>query len=270
MAGDYTDIPFVAAGGHGGNRTKTQMVVMHATDNTASDTAEASYATHRADQISAHFYSDEDSVTQGVPLAQVAYGCYPTGNSRSVQFELVGLSNKLTDATLRRVAPIVRRVCDKYGIPVRHVSPADLRAGAMGICGHGDVTAAWGEGDHTDPGPSFPWATFISYVNGGGNDVPKIFSYKGKIWCSDGATRRWIPDNNAATRLFAQFPGTAYPAAGQTYDVWSESDLNGVFGPDVATLTDTKTDATSATVSDEHIADIADERIAGATLHPAS
>src|SRR5258707_1240586 len=101
MAGDYPDIPFVAAAGDGGLRSQTQMVVIHATDNTASDEAEASYATHRPDQISAHFYNDEDSVIQAVPLADVAWGCYPTGNSRSVQFELVGLSNHLSDATLR-------------------------------------------------------------------------------------------------------------------------------------------------------------------------
>jgi|SRR5882724_2812698 len=171
MAGDFADIPFIAAIGDGGLRSQTQMVVIHATDNTASDEAEASYATHRPDQISAHFYSDEDSVIQAVPLSHVAYGCYPTGNSRSVQFELVGLSNQLSGATLRRIAPIVRRVCDRYGIPIRHVGPADLRAGAKGICGHGDVTLAWGEGSHTDPGTSFPWITFIGYINGSGENM---------------------------------------------------------------------------------------------------
>lgn len=164
MAGDFPDIPFVQAAGDGGLRNTTQMVVIHATDNTASDEAEASYASHRPDQISAHFFSDEDSVIQGVLLTHVAYGCYPTGNSRSIQFELCGISGQLTDATMRRVAPIVKRVCDRYGIPIVKLSPADLRAGARGICGHGDVTLAWGEGTHTDPGASFPWDMFLSYI----------------------------------------------------------------------------------------------------------
>lgn len=162
----YPDLPHDQAGGHGGTRAQTQCVVIHATDNTASDTAEAKYAEHRSDEVSAHFYDDEDSVTQALDTDVVAYGCYPIGNSRSVQFELVGLSNRLVDATLRMVAPIVARVCRQYGIPVRHVGPADLKAGAKGICGHGDVTRAWGEGDHADPGDSFPWSTFISYVEG--------------------------------------------------------------------------------------------------------
>jgi N-acetyl-anhydromuramyl-L-alanine amidase AmpD len=160
----YPDLPHVQAGGDGGPRSQTQMIVIHATDNTASDQAEASYAQTRPDHTSAHFYSDEDSVTQALDTSHIAYGCFPTGNSRSVQFEISGLSNQLTDASLRRVAPIVARACQEYGIPIRKVTPTELVNGVKGICGHLDVTRAWGEGDHTDPGSYFPWDTFISYV----------------------------------------------------------------------------------------------------------
>lgn len=162
----YPDLAHDQADGHGDNRPLTQMAVIHCTDNTAGDEAEAHYAEHRADGTSAHFYSDDDSVTQAVDTDEVAYGCFPIGNSRSVQFELTGLSNHVSDAAMRRVAPIVARACAQYGIPIRHVGPAELAAGAKGICGHGDVTRAWGEGDHTDPGDAFPWATFIGYVAG--------------------------------------------------------------------------------------------------------
>lgn len=170
----YSDLPFVQAGGHGGTRTMTQCVVIHATDNTAPASGEANYAKSRSDGVSAHFYSDEGAVIQALDTALVAYGCFPTGNSRSVQFELVGRSNQLTDATMRRIAPIVARACAEFGIPIRHVGSVELRAGQRGICGHGDVTRAWGEGDHVDPGDSFPWDRFISYVAaaaGGGTDV---------------------------------------------------------------------------------------------------
>lgn len=158
------DLPYEHAIGDGGPRSMTQMVVIHATDNTASDEAEASYATHRTDHTSAHFYDDDDSVIRALPLDHIAYGCFSIGNGRSVQFELTGLSNHISDATMRRVAPIVAEVCEIYGLPIRHVGPVELRAGDKGICGHGDVTAAWGQGDHTDPGSSFPWDTFIGYV----------------------------------------------------------------------------------------------------------
>lgn len=160
----YPDLPFLHAGGDGGLRPVTQMVVIHATDNTAPAISEARYAVNRADQTSAHFYSDEGQVIQALDTSHVAYGCYPIGNARSIQFELVGLSNEITDATLRRVAPIVARVCADWDIPVVKVGPADLVAGTWGICGHIDVTNAWGQGDHTDPGTAFPWSTFLGYV----------------------------------------------------------------------------------------------------------
>lgn len=165
----YPDLLHDQAGGDGGTRSMTQMVVIHATDNTASDEAEANYAQTRADHVSAHFYSDDDSVIQALDTTHIAYGCYPTGNSRSVQFEIAGLSNRLSDASLRRVAPVVARVCREFGIPVRKVTSADLLAGVKGICGHLDVTMAWRQGDHTDPGLNFPWAQFISYVQAAAN-----------------------------------------------------------------------------------------------------
>lgn len=168
----YSDLPYDEAGGHGGTRPMTQMIVIHATANTASDEAEARYAEGRDDGVSAHFYCDGDSIIQALDTSLVAYGCYPIGNSRSVQFELTGynwdrlppVAGAVSDATMRWAAGVVARVARDYGIPVRKLSPADLRAGASGICGHGDVTLAWGEGDHTDPGAAFPWPTFLSYV----------------------------------------------------------------------------------------------------------
>lgn len=165
----YSDLPYVQAGGHGGKRAQTQMVVIHDTGNTASDEGEASYARWRPDGTSAHFYNDDDSVIQALDTDIVAYGCYPTGNGRSVQFEMV---RAITDASMRRVAPIVARVCQLYGLPVRKISALDLRNGVRGICGHGDVTTAWGEGTHTDPGPSFDWSRFIGYVAQASGTIP--------------------------------------------------------------------------------------------------
>src|SRR2546423_1665265 len=116
-APDFSEIPYIHAIGDGGPRSRTQVVVIHATDNTASDEAEAAYATWREDHTSAHFYVDDDSIIRGLPLDHIAYGCFPHGNAISVQFELCGGSNRITDATMRRAAPYVRQVCDFYGIP---------------------------------------------------------------------------------------------------------------------------------------------------------
>jgi hypothetical protein len=165
----YPDLPFVHALGDGGGRSVSQVVVIHATDGTGTARNEADYATHRPDKTSAHFYVDEGQTIQALDTGHIAYGCLYHGNHISVQFELCGLSNHLSDATMRRAAPTVARVCREFGIPIRHLSADQVRSGVKGVCGHDAITAAFPEdgGDHTDPGGSFPWATFISYVTGG-------------------------------------------------------------------------------------------------------
>lgn len=165
------DLHYIQAAGDGGQRSSTQVIVIHATDNTASAEAESSYAAHRADKTSAHLYVDGDSAVRCLPLGDVAYGCLPHGNAISVQIELSGRSNQITDATLREAAPLVAELCRMYGIPAQKIGPADVQAGRKGIVGHADITLAFPQdhGDHTDPGPAFPWATFLGYVNLGGS-----------------------------------------------------------------------------------------------------
>lgn len=165
---DYPDLQYVHARGDGGPRPRTQVIVIHATDNTAPAAAEASYATRREDGTSAHYYVDDTTVIQALPVGNIAYGALFHGNQISVQYELCGRSNQISDATMRRAAAQVARDCARYGIPARKLTPAQVRAGAMGICGHLDITAAFPEdgGDHSDPGDRFDWAKFIRYIGG--------------------------------------------------------------------------------------------------------
>lgn len=156
-------LPYIPALGDGGPRALTQLVVIHATDNTADAHAEAEYATRRPDHTSAHFYVDDHQAFRALPLGDIAFGCFSMGNSRSVQLELCGLSGQISDATMRSAAPLVAEVCRRYALPIEKLSPADLVAGQRGICGHADVTLAWHQGDHTDPG-AFNWSAFLSYV----------------------------------------------------------------------------------------------------------
>lgn len=184
----YPDLPYVHALGDGGVRPVTQVAVIHATDNTASASAEASYARTRPDKTSAHFYIDDSTIIQALDTSHIAYGCLTHGNRISVQFELCGLSNRLSDATLRKAAPILARVCQDNGIPVRHLSASEVRGGIKGIVGHDGITLAFPEdnGDHMDPGSNFPWSTFISYVQGGDDVTPEehsmLFNADGSAW----------------------------------------------------------------------------------------
>jgi N-acetylmuramoyl-L-alanine amidase len=192
----YPDLPHVQAAGDGGRRSTTTCVVIHATDNTASDESEAQYASYRADQTSAHFYNDGDSVTQGLDTDEIAYGCLFHGNQISVQFELCGHSDQLSDAAMRQAAPVVARVCAQYGIPVQKIGPDEVAAGVRGICGHIDITAAFPQdgGTHTDPGQHFPWDTFIGYVQGGDDmsaEVEGIIKFELVPWLAGAAQSIW-------------------------------------------------------------------------------
>ena len=50
----------------------------------------------------------------------------------------------------------------QYGIPLVKISGADLRARKRGVCGHADISDAWHEVDHTDPGPNFPYDVVLA------------------------------------------------------------------------------------------------------------
>lgn len=76
------------------------------------------------------------------------------------------LSPQVWPAVLR-AADLTRQMCAKYGIPVVKLTPADLKAGKKGICGHVDVSNAFHQSDHDDPGPDFPWAEFMAAVTDG-------------------------------------------------------------------------------------------------------
>lgn len=45
----------------------------------------------------------------------------------------------------------------RHYIGLQKVDGNQLRAGAEGVCGHGDTARAWGETSHTDPGVGFPY-----------------------------------------------------------------------------------------------------------------
>lgn len=67
---------------------------------------------------------------------------------------------------VQRAADRTAELCHRFGIPMVRIGPGELRTGAHGICGHVDVSQAWHETDHSDPGPSFPWQEFMSTVTG--------------------------------------------------------------------------------------------------------
>lgn len=77
---------------------------------------------------------------------------------------------------LAQAAAWFAQKCRQYGIPPVRLTPAQVATpGVKGICGHVDVSAVFPASmGHTDPGPNFPWVSFLAQVNAILNPGPKL------------------------------------------------------------------------------------------------
>lgn len=175
--------PFVQAAQHGGegNLPPTR-VVIHATVSQCipgGARAIASYFSNVTRPASAHYVVDPREIVQCLRESTIGYHAPP--NTHSIGIELcdmqAGAGTRWADdyheAMLVLAAGLVREVAARYGIPLVKLSSADLLAGKRGICGHIDVTNAWHQTTHTDPGPDFPWAHFMALVQGDDDVTPE-------------------------------------------------------------------------------------------------
>lgn len=156
-----------------------QRIVIHATvspcvPGQARRTAE--WFRNPASSGSAHYVVDPAEVVQVVLDGRIAWHAPP--NPHSIGVELCdALLSEPWDRShadrwgdrdharmLRRAARLVARLALAYDVPIERLSPIDLRAGRRGICGHVDVSKAFEQSTHWDPGPSFPWADFLRRV----------------------------------------------------------------------------------------------------------
>lgn len=119
-----------------------------------------------------HYGVDLDDVVTLVDEDDIAYHAPP--NWRGIGICLTGAAARdwtgVTDGVddtpeLELAAAKVADICHRRSIPVRLLGVEQMRAGERGIVGHVDVSAAWGQTNHTDPGAGFPWASFLALVN---------------------------------------------------------------------------------------------------------
>lgn len=103
----------------------------------------------------------------------------PKGNQIALHISFVAYSRctreewLAADRMLNEGADAVAYWVKRYGFPVVKINGADLLAGRRGVFGHADVSAAWREVDHTDPGPNFPWDVFLAKVRARLNPQPQ-------------------------------------------------------------------------------------------------
>jgi N-acetyl-anhydromuramyl-L-alanine amidase AmpD len=153
---------------------KVRVIVIHdmeapETTHTAEDVA--NYFATTPTKASAHICVDNDSIIQCVADSDVAWAA-PGCNNDGIQIEMAGYGNQSPEQwldvysiqMLGLAANATAQYCLKFGIPARHLTNAQLMAGARGIVGHNQVSEVYKLSDHTDPGPNFPWDDFMLRV----------------------------------------------------------------------------------------------------------
>lgn len=132
--------------------------------------AVASFFSRSSSQVSAHVCIDGDDVITCVEDGDTAWAAARTGNRHGLHVELAGRAADSRETWLAR-APMLELaagwIADKvgtHGLPIQFQSASALRASARGITTHREISDAFGETDHTDPGAGFPMDDLMARV----------------------------------------------------------------------------------------------------------
>jgi N-acetyl-anhydromuramyl-L-alanine amidase AmpD len=174
---EYPDLPWIPPKSWTKGRPSGQptLIVIHTTEGSeglVSAENGASYDTRRTDGVSTHYFHDQDTTIQCVRTTDSAHTARATGNDRGIHHELCGRAaqspeqwrDAASKGTIARAAKQAARDAKKYGIPVRRLTAAQVRAGEKGFCEHKTISDAFGETDHQDPGKNYPWTSFLAMV----------------------------------------------------------------------------------------------------------
>lgn len=153
-----------------------RLIVIHDMEVSEVDTSTAenvaNYFAKPTTRASAHVCVDVDSAVRCVIDTDTAWAA-PGANADGLQVELAGFASQTREdwqdaasmSIMTNAAEVVAGWVSAWGIPVQHLSVDQIMAGQKGIVGHIDVTYAYHQSDHTDPGTGFPWDVFLGLVN---------------------------------------------------------------------------------------------------------
>lgn len=119
---------------------------------------------------SAHYVVDPGEVVQVVYDDVIAWHAPPNQNSIGnelcyrptrvpVGFWKLPRARRMLD----RAARLTAQQCLAFNVPTVRITAAQVKAGGHGVCGHVDVSQAFGQSTHWDPGV-FPWRRFMRRV----------------------------------------------------------------------------------------------------------
>lgn len=159
-----------------GRSRKVRLAVIHTMEvketSGAAEWCAGYFRGSKAPKASAHYYVDADSTIQGVLERDTAFAA-PGANADGIQIEHAGYArqnaadwgDQYSLAMLRdQSAPLMAGICARHGIPIRHLTDAQLRAGEAGIIGHVQASRVYKLSSHWDPGTSFPWDEYLTWV----------------------------------------------------------------------------------------------------------
>lgn len=149
--------------------TPISLIAIHTAEGATAAHGLMRFLDQPAVEASYHKLADDVEVITYLPDSEACWAML-SGNPRAVQLCFTGFAAwsrvewLAHDAMLRRGALEVARWCKLHAVPPVKLSPAQVGADLHGICGHGDWTLGKRDGNHTDPGPNFPWPEFIAMV----------------------------------------------------------------------------------------------------------
>ncbi|ANB10345.1 hypothetical protein SAM40697_6392 [Streptomyces ambofaciens] len=217
QAGDYPSAlwnPAYSGNYAAGRGSAITTVVVHVTQ--GSYAGSISWFQNPDAQVSAHYVvrSSDGQITQSVRESDTAWHAR-SANPYSVGVEHEGYVSDpawFTDAMYRSSAALTRHLTAKYGIPRDRAH----------IVGHNEVPG----NDHTDPGPRWDWAYYMSLVRGddgaGGTPFP--------TWGTDVSVRQQPSQDSArvatlpgptSVRVACQVRGAPVEYDGYSNDAWS-------------------------------------------------
>lgn len=137
--------------------SQVRLVVVHVTE--GSYDATISWFRNRRARVASHFVVARDGrVAQMVPTTRAAWHAgdrYTNSHSIGVEHEgYTYVDGTIGDAEYRASARLVASLLKKYRLP------ADRKH----VIGHAEVGGNGGYAGHTDPGPYWDWARYMSYV----------------------------------------------------------------------------------------------------------
>ncbi|HET9234786.1 MAG TPA: peptidoglycan recognition family protein [Candidatus Eisenbacteria bacterium] len=150
-------------------------IVIHTTEGSEGATSAedgAAYDQRRTDGTSAHFYVDSNSVVQCVRTEDIAHTARATGNRHGIHIEVCGRAGQsaaqwndaASRATIEQLAELCKMLRRKYPVPLVNLTPAQVADFKIGFCEHKDISLAFGQSTHTDPGPNFPWQRLFALI----------------------------------------------------------------------------------------------------------